>query len=36
MIKTKIAREYRERFPDLPSLTLARKIYKDNPIVYKA
>ena len=36
MIKTKIAREYRERFPDLPSLTLARKIYKDNPIVYKS
>jgi predicted phosphodiesterase len=35
MSKAAIARAYRSKFPNTPSLTLAKRIYKDNPEVFK-
>lgn len=35
MVKADIAREYRTKFPQTPTLTLARKVYKDNISVFK-
>lgn len=35
MLKSEIAREYRTKFPDTPSLTLARKVYNENKVVFK-
>lgn len=35
MVKSKIAREYREKYPNMPTLTLARLIYKDNKAGFK-
>lgn len=34
-IENKKAAEYCKRFPDSPTLTLARKLYKENPKLYK-
>jgi hypothetical protein len=34
-IKAQLAREVCTRFKDTPSLTLAKKLYKENPEVYK-
>ena len=33
--KSDIAREYRNRFPDTPSHSLARKIYNENKVLFK-
>jgi len=35
MQKQEIVRPYLERFPDHGDLTLAKKIYKENPLVFK-
>lgn len=35
-IATQIARECIKKFPDSPKLTLAKKLFKDNPKVYKS
>lgn len=33
--KKETAQQYHDRFPDTPTLTLARKIYKENNLLYK-
>jgi len=33
-LSTKIARELVKKFPNSPKLTLAKKLYKDNPKVF--
>jgi len=35
MQKQEIVRPYLERFPDHADLTLAKKIYKENPLVWR-
>ena len=34
MLKSDLVREYLVRFPDHADLTMAKKIYKENPLVF--
>jgi len=34
-MKTDVCREYRRKFPDMPTIKLARIVYKENPLLFK-